>query len=382
MKKTNVLILLHGLGANGIDSLYAKLSNQWSDNVNITYFLAVDPNAKQFWEDSISQTNVRIIKLHDLDKGRLKRWPRTLYKALKVYGPFDVIHSNMDMLNGINMIIAKFCGIEVRISHAHRGLSEKSPNTVKNAISGCYRSIMKMLMSKFSTKKLACSDVAGDYFFGKGKYSLLFNGIDLSEYRSTPLAPINNLSDKINVERTTSDSPIFCAVGRFAAPKNPFKILGVFKAIHNRIPAATLIWCGGGELFNQVKKQADIDGLSGAINFVGVTKYVASYLKEADYFLMPSLFEGLSLALAEAQAAGLVCFASDTCSKLSDCGRICFIPLQASDEQWADVICNYVTNPGEFQLNHESMRRFDIASMAQTLEKYYNPQQKDKARSL
>ncbi len=117
-----------------------------------------------------------------------------------------------------------------------------------------------------------------------------------------------------------------------------------------------------------------MDGLSEAIDFVGATKCVASYLKKADYFLMPSLFEGLSLALIEAQAAGLVCFASDTCTKLSDCGKICFIPLQLSDKEWADIIVDYINNPTKNQLNIELLKRFDIKEMANKLEAIYQSQ--------
>jgi len=366
--KTKVAVLLHGLGANGIDTLFANLSHEWTHKCDITYFIAIDTDCVGFWEDYVKQTNVKVIKLHDLDKGRLKIWPRTLARALKKYGPFDAIHSNMDMLNGINMVVAKLCGIKVRISHAHRSSSER-----KDFLSQCYRAVMKTLMSSFSTAKLACSDVAGDYFFGKGKYDLLFNGVKLLNAGVLPppsSAKSCSSNDADRVE-TKPHSPVFCAVGRFSKEKNPFKILGVFKAVYSRIPDAILIWCGGGVLFNQVKAQADKDGLSKAINFVGITECVSSYLSKADYFLMPSLYEGLSLALVEAQAAGLVCFASDTCTKLSDCGMIRFVPLQSSDEEWADIIVDYIKNPPKNQLRIELLKRFDIKIMANKLEAIY-----------
>ena len=79
-----VAIVLHGLGANGIDTLFANLSKKWDyEKYEITYLLAVDEDAKQFWEEEVKQNGVKVVHLHDLDKGRLKKWPATLYRALK-----------------------------------------------------------------------------------------------------------------------------------------------------------------------------------------------------------------------------------------------------------------------------------------------------------
>lgn len=97
--RLKVAVLLHGLGANGIDSLFANLSHYWSDDVEMTYILAVDDDTTQFWEGHCKDEGIQVVKLHDLNKGRLKEWPSTLKKALIKYGPFDAIHTNMDMLN-------------------------------------------------------------------------------------------------------------------------------------------------------------------------------------------------------------------------------------------------------------------------------------------
>ena len=158
-----VAIILHGLGANGIDTLYANLSPYWDySKYEITYLIAVDKDSHQFWEEKVVVQGVRVIHLHDLDKRRLLKWPKTLLKALKDYGPFDVVHSNMDMLNGINVLIAKLAGVSVRISHAHTSSSNNV--TIKKKI---YISLMRLLMNTFSTNCIACSDVAGQYFLGK-----------------------------------------------------------------------------------------------------------------------------------------------------------------------------------------------------------------------
>lgn len=355
-----VAVLLHGLGANGIDSLFAELSLHWSERIEVYYFLAIDETENQFWEEKVRNTGVKIVKLHDLDKNRLYEWPSTLYGALKQYGPFDAVHSNMDMLNGVNMLIAKALNIPIRISHAHRGNSDNTGTVCKQFLSRLYRKIMRLLMNHLSTVKLACSDVAGDYFFGEGKYRLIINGIDLKKYAKPQIGTANPSSNEIK----------FITVGRIVALKNPEKIISVFREVHKRLPNTTLTWCGDGELRANIEELIEANNLENAVFMVGLTDNVAEYLKGSDYFLLPSLFEGLSIALAEAQASGLDCFVSDTCSRLSDCGKCVFIPLHSSDSEWADIICNHTKN-SKLAIDEEYMSKFDIRYMTKELESYY-----------
>lgn len=358
--KPKVAVLLHGLGPNGIDTLFANLSETFSDKVDIYYFLAVDKDSPQFWEERVKHTGVHLIKLHDLDKGRLKKWPKTLYRALKEFGPFDAVHTNMDMLNGINLIVAKLCGVNVRISHAHRGSSDKSSNICRQKLADTYRWLMKKLMAVFSTKKLACSDTAGEYFFKKGKYTLLYNGINLIGFDGESSNPV--------CER---DVIRFCTVGRIEEVKNPYKIADIFAAITKRVPKAELTWIGNGSQRDEVMAYVETLGQSDNVKFIKQSDHVADYLLKSSYFLLPSRYEGLSLALAEAQSAGLDCFVSDTCSRLSDCGKCMFIPLDNTPQQWADTIIAYINGSEKMMLSHELMDRFDIKKVARRLENIY-----------
>lgn len=95
-------------------------------------------------------------------------------------------------------------------------------------------------------------------------------------------------------------------------------------------------------------------------------------LQKCNYFLLPSLYEGLSLALAEAQAALLDCFVSDTVSKMSDCGKCVFIPLDESPEFWADEICEFIKNKRVLTLDEEKLKMFDIRTMATRLSNMYS----------
>lgn len=365
MGKKKVAVLLHGLGANGIDTLFAGLSEVWDyQQFEITYFIAVDSDHVQFWEPRVSNTQTRVVKLHDLDKGRLKIWPFTLHKSLKRYGPFDVVYTNMDMLNGINLIVAFVAGVKTRIAHAHRGSSDMPANKLKRIVKGLYINLMKSLMRLFSIYRIGCSDVAGDYFFGKGNYELIYNGIDINKYKLTRTSDYSG--------KGKSKSHRFIAVGRLHTPKNPIRLVEIFKAVHNLLPDATLTWLGNGPMRLQVEDKIKELDLQNSVRLMGVRSDVYTFLKESDYFLLPSFYEGMSLSLAEAQAAGLVCFISDTCSSLSDCGLCKYISLDLSSEEWARIIVEYISG-GETQLklNLSALQKFSIENTACQIEKLF-----------
>lgn len=354
MKK--IAILLHGLGANGIDTLFANLSKKWDyEKYEITYLMAVDESAKQFWEDEVTANGVRVVHLHDLDKGRLKKWPLTLYKAFKKYGPFDAVHVNMDMLNGLNLMVAKYARIPVRVCHAHSSSSENAGRRVKQA----YIALMRKMIRHYATECVACSDEAGEYFFPNTKYVTVFNGIDIDKYRK-------------NEVRQEKISNTFVTVGRFTPQKNPFFLLDVFCEISNRLPNARLRWIGTGQMFERVKEKAEEYGVSEKIDFMGTRSDVDEILKQSDYFLFPSLSEGFGIALVEAQAADLDCFVSATVPMIADCGKCKFISLEKTPSEWAEEIVAYIQGDCRMEIMDELLSQFDIEQMARKLEVLYS----------
>lgn len=357
--KKRVAIVLHGLGANGIDTLFANLSDHWDyEKFEIYYLLAVDKGAKLFWEDRVVSNGVKVIHITDLDGNKLLKWPQNLKNTLKQYGPFDAIHANMDMLNGINLWVAKKAGIKVRICHAHISSHNKAKG-IKNIAKTCYLKLMKKMIRKSSTCNIACSDVAGDYFYGNNNYTTVYNGIDLDLY--------------IKTKNTTNEYPVFITVGRITEQKNPIFLVDVFYEIVKLIPQAKLIWVGNGNLEGEIKSRVSEYHLDNNVSFLGSRGDVNNILPKADYFLFPSLFEGFGIVLIEAQASGLDCFVSDDdlVPKLADCGKCEFISLKKNATEWAQIIFEYIKSGKHNEVDQEKLSKFDIKNMARELEKIY-----------
>ena len=96
---------------------------------------------------------------------------------------------------------------------------------------------------------------------------------------------------------------------------------------------------GEGDLKIQIEQKVADLGLSSKVRFLGVRSDIANLMQGMDLFLFPSLFEGLPVVMVEAQAAGLKCVVSDTITQETDVtGRVEFVSLQESPQQWADKI--------------------------------------------
>lgn len=359
-KKIKVAIVLHGLGAGGISVLFANLAKEWDyDRFDITYFLGVDKGAKQFLGESVEKTKTKVIHITDLDGFKLFKWPFMLYKNLKEYGPFDVIHVNMDMLNGVNLLVGRLAGIDKRVCHAHNSGNTIPNGKFKSLIKDLYIKSMKVLIRIYATDRIACSSVSGEYFFPKLTYKVIFNGIDVPMYRRD-----------YNVN--CAGGGRFVTVAKISDQKNPLFLVDIIKELSKRISDFSMTWVGGGDMEDIVHEKVREYGIEDKIDFLGIRDDVCKILKKNDYFLMPSKFEGLSLALAEAQAAGLICFVSDTVSRQSDCGKCRFISLEKSASQWADEICAFINSGKKIELSEDSLKNFDIKHTAEELEKVYS----------
>lgn len=78
-----------------------------------------------------------------------------------------------------------------------------------------------------------------------------------------------------------------------------------------RTPALHLLLIGDGELRDELVAQTRAAGLEGHIHFLGSRQDVPELLAASDGFVLPSLWEGLSMALVEAMAAGLPAVATE-----------------------------------------------------------------------
>lgn len=100
-------------------------------------------------------------------------------------------------------------------------------------------------------------------------------------------------------------------VGNLYPVKGHQYLIAAIPAILAKCPKTTFVFAGRGQLEAELKAQAHQLGVDGHVRFLGLRQDIPRILALLDVFVLPSLSEGLSMAILEAMVAGKPVVATD-----------------------------------------------------------------------
>lgn len=106
-------------------------------------------------------------------------------------------------------------------------------------------------------------------------------------------------------------APRVLAIGRHVAQKGFDLLIEAWLMVARGFPAARLRIVGDGPLRAEAEQLARERGVAGSVEFAPPTSQIEREYREAAVFVLPSRYEGMPLALLEAQALGVPCVAFD-----------------------------------------------------------------------
>lgn len=161
------------------------------------------------------------------------------------------------------------------------------------------------------------------------------------------------------------DDPFLLAVGRLVYSKAHELLIAAMPAVLEKFPDAKLGICGDGVLRPQLAEQIHSLGLSGSVKLLGHSDDVAKFLASADVFVMPSLWEGLSIALLEAMSAGLPIIATrvEGMEEVITEGEHGLLVSAGSAEKLAEAIIQLLADA-------QARHRMGLASQKKVLKSY------------
>ena len=315
--------------------------------------------SKQYIEE-YKDRNFKILKV-PTKKESLFGNMKTLYKIMK-REKYDIVHSHMTLTNFFPLFIAKICGVKIRISHSH--LAGK--HSIKSKI-------LATLSNLVATDYFACGKDAGKFLFGKRKFKVINNAIDLDRYRYS-----KKIRDEQRKKLKIAENEILIGhVGRFTEQKNHEFILDVFKQVHSSNKNTKLLLMGDGKLKKNIIEKSRKMDIYDSVIYTGAINDVAEKLQAIDLFILPSLFEGLCIAAIEAQANGLPCLFSNNVSRetaINDNIRFC--DLNNSLMKWNDEI-EQLLEIGRVSNDKLEQNGFDIRKEASSLDSFYKDKLKE-----
>ena len=149
----------------------------------------------------------------------------------------------------------------------------------------------------------------------KDKSRLIHNGLDFaSDYLLDREEARRELAVKLRLDPAAQadlqHAFLYGSIGRLAYPKNYEFLINAHKAAKASRPKAKLLLIGEGPERAKYEGLIKSYKLEDEVFLCGEIKDASRYLKAFDLFVLPSVFEGLSLSLIEAVRAGVPAVAS------------------------------------------------------------------------
>lgn len=358
MNQLRVLQVVTHMERGGLESMIMNYY-RYIDREKIQFDFLVHRQERAAFDDEIESLGGKIYRLP-----RLVPWSKSYLSALNRFfdehPEYKIIHVHQDCLSSVILKAAAKHDVPVRIAHSHSANQDKN---IKYPIKLWY----KRKIPRHATHLFACGKEAGDWMFSGAPYQIVNNAIDAAAYTYDA-----DKRGELRRQLVLADELVIGHVGNFTQPKNHPFLLEIFTALLKKEPNAVLLLVGGGEEMSQIREKAQKLGIAEHVHFLGVRSDVADLMQAMDVFVFPSLYEGLGIALIEAQAAGLHCVVSDTIpheAYLTD--LVDSESLSAPAEKWAEKILAKRAIPRTDRRAEIAAHGFDITTEAVKLQEFY-----------
>ncbi len=255
----------------------------------------------QKYIDFFKSKGIRTYALPYVRDVGLKNYKEKIKKFFKEHHDYELIYSNVGYQTYFFYNEVKKYNLKKFAIHAHG--TQSSDNALKNILGG----FLQAKINKFCNYKLACSKLAGEGLFKSNDFKVINNAIDYNNFKFN-----NDYRKKLRKNFHIDDEKkIIGFVGRFVVQKNIFFFIELAKRLDSEYK---IMMIGTGILKNDFIKKIKEYDIENKFIFIDEISNVNEYYSMFDYFLLPSLFEGLPVVGVEAQANGLPCLFSDTIS--------------------------------------------------------------------
>ena len=283
VENRRLLIVLGSMGRGGAERVISHISNYfaskgWKVYIALLLFNKVDYDLNP---------NIEVINLSGNTSSRIKRFPywiKSLRKTVKSIKPNAIL----SFAARISIVVQLSClGIPVDIT-----VSERNDPYMDG------RSKLIDILTRFLYPK------AKAVVFQTKRAEGYFDKINLTNSIIIP----NPIS--INCEKGDHTLKKIVTVGRLTKQKNQEMLIRAFAEVWEKYPEYSLWIYGDGELRVELEQLVKEFRIEKNVVFGGNVEDVHSRIADAEMFVLPSNYEGLSNALLEAMMMGLPCIST------------------------------------------------------------------------
>lgn len=335
-KKRVLLVSCGGLGNGGVQAIMMGIVRNLSSEYNFDMLLFT--SEKRHYDDEFLSYGGKILRIPHYNGSnkflqRLDPYIRDRYiyretkKILNIEKPYDIVHCHKEFESAPIIRAASECDVPIRIFHTH--VYHGDTNIFRAAIDN----VRKRMIEQYATDWIGCSiHSINSLHFKKVTPLLMPNFYNEERFKYSPEASHN------------SDCIILSQVGAYSAIKNQLFSVKILERLIEYGIDIHLNLIGFDMDKNYVSKLKDYiqsHNLDNEITLIEGNTDFSPILHESNAFLLPSVSEGFSISLIEAQSIGLKCFASSDVSHETNCGGVTYLPLEDGADLWAKEILDW-----------------------------------------
>ncbi len=337
-RKPKVLVLLGTLDLGGAETLSFNITAHLRQRGFEIDYLIHDQRPFLYYESRLRELGSKVIRVPSKAESPI-RYLLSLWYTIK-NSDYRILHRFCENSFGI-FELAPFLFSRKVIFHM---VSDNSRH-LKYRSYRLLNSLGRFFCRKIQVSRVACSKSSAMFGFGEPtKWILLRNAIDFNPYIKGTGAVEMSFCDHQGV--------VLGIVARLVAQKNVSFCVRVLAKVRAAGCPATLVVVGYGPELDSLKELSRVYGVEENIVFLGLIEDWR-VIPNFDFFLMPSLFEGVPLALVAAQVSDKPVLVSDRVSEEALFGEECYAlpidPVDEASELWAKAIVTLQSN-GSSQL--------------------------------
>lgn len=293
MEKKKIVHIVEAFGG-GVFTYFVELANALSENFEVVIAYAKRPQTPEDFKDYFNK-NIKLVEIKNFTRSinPIKDFKACIEvnKLIKEEKP-DIVHMHSSKAGIIGRIMISSKNRKLFYTPHGYAFLKQDDSKLKRLI---YKIIEKATaLIRRSCKIVACS---------KGEYEESLKILKNSTYINNGInnKEIDKLVNKANKNKVDLNNLKICTIGRIGYQKNP----ELFNKIAEQFPNIQFTWIGDGELRDCLTSEnIQITGWKDR-------KEVLNELEKNDIFILPSLWEGLPIALLEAMYLEKICIVSN-----------------------------------------------------------------------
>lgn len=228
--------------------------------------------------------------------------PKILISFLKISGTIkrnhiDIVHSNSRTTQVLGCMLERFCRVK-HVSTCHGFFKARWGRRVFPCWGERVIAVSEPLIGHLTR----------DLMVTKSKIKVIHSGIDSARFRPPDAKTLTELKRDFGL----GPGPVVGIIARLSEEKGHIYLIEAMRNVVNEIPAAQLLIIGEGRMQKCLAERVRELGFEKNVRFIPSIADTRSALSVMDIFVLPSVKEGLGLALMEAMAMGLAVIGSST----------------------------------------------------------------------